>query len=579
MAVCPKCGHEGSNVGGKCPYDEYYFIKEEALEDAKRDPMIGTLAADKYVILSLISEGGMGAVYRAIQLPVERMIAFKVLRAELKDSDQGRDRFIREARAVSRLTHPNIITLHDFGFDDTKYPYMVMEYAPGGSLTKWLKQDGLTTERIIHVVVQILSALTDAHNQGIVHRDLKPDNMIITESGVDPDFVKLLDFGIARMINEGATRSLTREGEVFGTPHYMAPEQAQGKKDIGPAADVYAVGIMLFEMLTGQQPFDAPTPLAVLFQHINEPIPEMTPRPGVTIPESLKAIVHAAMAKDPKERYQSAKEMLMSLQRVSNAAPRTGALDAVVNDGVTGSTMPPGSAPLQLKTIGGVTPQFQIAAGDKTGDDIRVYDPDPSIEGDRPLMAPPNAMIAAEPEPFGYQEFEDDNPGVRTGLYIAIGVVVAIIGVLMFIVVSSSDEVDVDTASAEPLPNEVKEQPEVQEKEKVAAAEPKQPEDKGPTPAELKAQKEKAAQEKAAQEKAAKEKAAQELAAKEQAAKEKAAQEQAAKEAAAKKKRTTKKTTKKVEKETVAEKEEPKPAEKKSKTFKWGAKDTRKFSN
>ena len=209
-------------------------MDKDALEDAEDDDRIGTLIADKYVVLALISEGGMGAVYRAMQLPVERDVAVKVLRAELEDSDEGRDRFIREARAVSKLGHPNVITLFDFGFEDSDHPYMVMEYAPGVPLSAWLRRSDLSFGRIMHVIRQLLSALAEAHSQGIVHRDLKPENLIITSAGQDDDYVKLLDFGIARLVNEGATKGLTKEGEVFGTPHYMSPEQGQGSSDIGP---------------------------------------------------------------------------------------------------------------------------------------------------------------------------------------------------------------------------------------------------------------------------------------------------------------------------------------------------------
>jgi serine/threonine protein kinase len=317
MPICPKCRGENPELGAKCPRDGYYYIYDDAIEDAQKDEWIGRLAADKYVILSLISEGGMGAVYRAMQLPVQREIAFKVLRAELQDSDQGQDRFAREARAVSKLSHPNIITMHDFGVDSNGHPFMAMEYAPGKSLADWIMQPGLKLDRISHVFRQILSALSEAHNQGIVHRDLKPENLIVTRTGADEDYIKLLDFGIARMVHDGATRGLTKEGEVFGTPHYMAPEQAQGKKDIGPPADVYALGIMLYEMLVGQCPFDAPTPLSILYMHINDDLPDLDPRTGIAVPEGVREVINRATAKDPSERYQTASEMLAAFDQAT----------------------------------------------------------------------------------------------------------------------------------------------------------------------------------------------------------------------------------------------------------------------
>lgn len=387
MPICPKCGHASSELGGKCPYDEYYFVPEETANDSRNDPMIGTIIADKYIIIALINEGGMGAVYRALQTPIGREVALKVLRAELRESEQGGDRFIREARAVARLQHPNIINLHDFGFDHTKHPYMVMEYAPGVSMTRWLLDEKLTFDRILHVIRQILSALQEAHECGIVHRDLKPENMIIAKSGTDRDFVKLLDFGIARVINEGATKSLTREGEVFGTPHYMAPEQARGEKNIGPPADVYAVGIMLFEMLTGEQPYDAPTPLAVLFQHINEPLPPVTPRPGVSFPPAVAEVVRIATAKEVKDRYQSSLEFLNALDQAAphGSVSMHAVLNAVIQDSLNPNTLVPGSQPISTQQLAARVP-IMTPTG-PLGNDVAVYDPDPSIEVAAPHLA------------------------------------------------------------------------------------------------------------------------------------------------------------------------------------------------
>lgn len=397
MAVCPSCHELNPEAGAACPRcDGYYYVPEESVSDHKSDPLVGRLTADKYVILGLISEGGMGAVYRALQLPVEREVAFKVLRTELKDSNNGRDRFIREARAVSRLNHANIITLYDFGFDQGKHPYMVMEYAPGKSLAKWLKTENVTTDRVLRVTAQILSALTEAHSHGIVHRDLKPENMIISPRANDPDRVKLLDFGIARMINENSTRGITREGEVFGTPHYMAPEQAQGRKDIGPTADMYAVGIMMWEMLSGDCPFDAPTPLAVLFMHINDPIPPLKPRDTVELVPGLQELIARATAKDPAERYQSAAEMMNDVLTLYAAAGgQTGVFGEPSQEFALSDTAMSG-----LQAIGSPAPgrpQFTTATGTpvpadhphfgagNVGSGVHVHDPEPSHTADQPF--------------------------------------------------------------------------------------------------------------------------------------------------------------------------------------------------
>ena len=427
MPVCPKCGEQNPQLGGKCPRDDSYYVHEEALKHAETDPRIGTISADKYVIVGRISKGGMGAVYRAIQMPVEREVAFKVLRTEMEDSDQGRDRFVREARAISRLTHPNIITLYDFGFEATGHPYMVMEYAPGKDLAKWIRTEELTLERVIHVIKQLLSALEEAHSQGIVHRDLKPENMIVVPTGSDPDFVKLLDFGIARVITETSTRGLTREGEVFGTPHYMAPEQAQGAKEVGPPADIYAVGIMLYEMITGEAPFDAPTPLAVLLMHLNEPLPDIIPQDGMDLPEMVRAIIVKACAKNVNERYQNAAEMLSDIDEwmLTHGPYATGAFRAtttrtpaaavsnegmVFQDTIMGMESPDASNSGPVRTT-------QSAGG------VNIHDPDPS-----------EIVHISQLQPPGYtadQSYEDDfahvnDSGSKKGL-IAVAVTVVLL--------------------------------------------------------------------------------------------------------------------------------------------------------
>lgn len=327
MPICPKCGGENPELGAKCPRDEYYFVHESALSDAAEDRWIGRLAAGKYVVVGRISKGGMGAVYRAIQLPVQREIALKVLLTELQDSEQGKERFAREARAISRLTHPNVIAMHDFGVDEDGHPFMAMEYAPGESLAHWMLTPGLSLERILHVFRQILAALTEAHQRGVVHRDLKPENLIVTRAGADRDFIKLLDFGIARMIHDSATRGLTRDGEVFGTPHYMSPEQARGQKDIGPPADVYSLGIMLFELLTGECPFDAQRPLSILYMHINDDLPPVRPKNRMAVPAGVLDVLSKATNKDPEARYQDAGEMLAAFNQATGGASAALAAD------------------------------------------------------------------------------------------------------------------------------------------------------------------------------------------------------------------------------------------------------------
>ncbi len=324
MPICPNCGEHGPRVGGACPDDNFYFVDEDALQASTNDALLGTLVADKYVVIDRLAEGGMGAIYRALQQPVQRDVALKVLHAEVNRSSTGRKRFIREARAISKLSHPNIITLHDFGFDDCERPFMVMEYASGSSLEEWLRGSDLTTQRVIHVARQVMSALAEAHSHDIVHRDLKPANVMLTRAGHDRDFAKLLDFGLARLVSSDSAQGLTRDGEVFGTPHYMSPEQARAQGDITVRSDVYSMGILLYRMFCGQVPFHADQPLQVLFQHINEPLPEPVAQPGLSLPDGLVDVIERATSKDSDHRYADADAMLSAFEEAVEDADRAG---------------------------------------------------------------------------------------------------------------------------------------------------------------------------------------------------------------------------------------------------------------
>ncbi len=315
MPICPKCRATSPVLGTQCSEDGYYFVYDNALQGPEIDPRLGTMVAGRFVIIGLLSKGGMGAVYRALQMPVEREVALKVLLTELERSHKGRKRFVREAKAISRLSHPNIITLHDFGFAENDQPYMVMEYAPGQELSDWSRSPDMSVDRLVYVSRQILSALADSHENDIIHRDLKPQNIMITSAGSDDDFVKLLDFGIARLIDDRVTQGLTNDGEVFGTPYYMSPEQARGDSGTGPEADVYAMGIMLYELFSGRVPYDAETPLQVLFMHINDPLPRLVPRSDLYLPEGLFDVICRATEKAPEDRYVDAGEMLFELDK------------------------------------------------------------------------------------------------------------------------------------------------------------------------------------------------------------------------------------------------------------------------
>jgi len=279
------------------------------------DPLLGAVIAGKYRIEKLLGVGGMGAVYMAVQLAVSRRVALKVLRSLPGVSErQLTERFKREAHATSRLHHPNTVQVIDFG-EDGGLLYLVLELLEGATLSRVISRSApLAPERVASIGKQIAKSLAEAHEQGIVHRDLKPDNVFICNYLGDPDFAKVMDFGIARLLTTDV--SMTRTGMMIGTPKYMAPEQAMAKK-VGPAADLYALGVILYEMLTAAPPFSADSGVALALLHINEPPPALV-LPGYPEPlaEAWRGLVGALLIKDPERRTHSASEVAGWLQQV-----------------------------------------------------------------------------------------------------------------------------------------------------------------------------------------------------------------------------------------------------------------------
>jgi len=265
-------------------------------------PQRGQVIADKYEILKKIGEGGFGAVYIAHQKLVDRKVVIKALRRELTANPDMVQRFLVEARAASKVMHPNVVTIHDFGYTDEDMGYLVMEFIEGRELDDVLKQETkLEWPRALKITRSIAEALAEAHSHDIVHRDMKPQNVMLTRAGQDTDYVKVLDFGIAKL-RESEKPRLTKTGMVMGTPSFMAPEQLEGK-DVGPAADTYALGCMLSFMLTGQLPFEAPTMTALVVKHLMEEPPVPSQRvPDAAIPAAVDALVTECMAKAPEQR-------------------------------------------------------------------------------------------------------------------------------------------------------------------------------------------------------------------------------------------------------------------------------------
>jgi serine/threonine-protein kinase len=278
--------------------------------------MIGTQFAGKYKITKKLGEGGMGSVYQAVQNPIDRMVAIKVLLGKLAQDEVAVKRFEQEARAVSKMQHPNTVTIFDYGTTDDDRLYIVMEFLRGKTLSDALRASagGIEERRTIHIIRQVCASLGDAHAAGIIHRDLKPDNIFLTEMGGSKEWVKVLDFGVAKMADAEGASTLTQTGMIFGTPKYMSPEQAEGKP-IDYRADIYAIGVVMYELLTGRPPFLADTPVALLLKHITEqPRPFRVLRPDIAVSPEIEAIVMKALAKAPDDRYPSVEQLSADLE-------------------------------------------------------------------------------------------------------------------------------------------------------------------------------------------------------------------------------------------------------------------------
>lgn len=338
MKRCPICQRTFPDTAAFCSADATALVPQSG------DPAVGRVVGGRYRIEQLIGKGGMGSVYAATQLEIGRRVALKLLNRELVSDPQAVERFRREARAAGRLQHPNAITVYDFGVEDGGEAFLAMELLDGTTLRDELVRRGpMVPAETAAVLRQVAEAVAAAHAEGIVHRDLKPDNIMLVARG-GSRVVKVLDFGIAKLAEPAhGPGTLTGTGAI-GTPFYMSPEQGEGRQ-LDWRSDIYSLGVIAFEMLTGRVPFVADTPIATVVKHLNTP----PPRPSEIVPSlagAVDAVVLRALAKEPARRHQSAVELVDDLER----AARGGDARTVPISGATirvpGSTNP--EPPLSL---------------------------------------------------------------------------------------------------------------------------------------------------------------------------------------------------------------------------------------
>ncbi len=279
---------------------------------ASPNNLVGAVLCGRYRLTKLIGQGGMGSVYEAHDRQMsDRVVAVKVLAAHLTSDETQVTRFEQEARAANQLRHPNTISVLDFGHTEDGLLFMALEYLHGETLTQVMRHGPLDPARGLFMLRQVCKSLAEAHAKGIIHRDLKPDNIFVCEIYGESDFIKVIDFGIAKLAVGGA--ELTQVGKMFGTPRYLSPEQAQGLP-LTPPSDLYSLGVILFEMLTGQAPFHADDPMSIAIKHVQELPPALRDvAPTLEIPPQLEQMVAKLLAKRPARRFQTAEEVLAEI--------------------------------------------------------------------------------------------------------------------------------------------------------------------------------------------------------------------------------------------------------------------------
>jgi serine/threonine protein kinase len=333
LRVCPRCDARFRGDIATCPIDGTTLREPE-------DPFIGRTIAGRYLIEEMLGSGGMGSVYRARHQIIGRDVALKFLEPALVRNERQRKRFLGEARAANQINHEHIIDITDFGETEDGLVYMVMEYLEGQPLSEEIEKGPMPPRRALRIATQIALGLARAHELGVVHRDIKPANIYLIRRKADSDYVKILDFGVARIEHD---MRITGQGTIVGTPEYIAPEQIHTAAAM-PSADLYSLGCVLFEMLTGRLPFEGKT-TTLLVKHLNDPPPKAS-SVQASIPPNVDALVLRLLQKNPNQRYRDAYHLVEGLQQLLDELPtvargRSG-LHESVSESTDGDVLVPG---------------------------------------------------------------------------------------------------------------------------------------------------------------------------------------------------------------------------------------------
>lgn len=308
---CPTCQAHFSPEGRFCPFDGTPLVAATGW-DPSTDPLLGAVVDNRYEVLRVIGEGGMGTVYEVRHRALGKRFALKALRKDLALDGEIAARFIQEARTAAAVSHPGLVEITDFGRLESDQVYFVMELLEGQSLASLLRAGGpMPAARGLAIVRQLVQAVKAAHDASIVHRDLKPDNIHVGRGDNDTDLVKIVDFGLAKVIGSS---KLTRAGMVFGTPHYMSPEQGHGEP-VDERSDLYSLGIILHEMLSGEKPFTDANPMAIIYKHRHQPVPRLPPAVA-----HWQYLVDNLLAKNPADRYATAAQAESVLREAASQA-------------------------------------------------------------------------------------------------------------------------------------------------------------------------------------------------------------------------------------------------------------------